>query len=181
MQSVRPTREPREAFFSHSLTEGFDVIALAVLVLVSVPSFAWAQTQPSRKGVRVEVGFSDNHDGLDRSFGGAIRAFGIVDRVGLVSVEGGALAGMPYLGGDGGVNVRFPVRRSLSVLVRGGAGVLFEEDFIGPFWRYGGGIELLVTASNRITFTYQRGGHGDGLDNGPHLLMVGWERRVGRR
>ena len=155
--------------------------ALAVLVLISVPSIAWAQTQPLRKGVRVEGGFSDNHHRQDRSFGGAIRAFGIVDRRGLVSVEGGALAGMPYLGGDGGVDVRFPVRRRLSVLVRGGAGVMFEEDFIGPYWRYGGGIELLLTASNHITFTYQRGGHGDGLDNDPHLLMVGFEPGLGRK
>ena len=152
--------------------------AWVFLLLATLPSAAWAQTQPSRKGVRVEGGFSDNHDGQDRSFGGAIRAFGSVDRVGLVSVEGGALAGMPYLGGDGGLDVRFPVRRRLSLLARAGAGVMFEEDFIGPYWRYGGGIELLFTASNRITFTYQRGGHGDGLDNGPHLLMVGWEHRV---
>jgi hypothetical protein len=153
--------------------------ALAVLVLVSLASTVWAQTEPVRKGVRVEAGFSDNHEGHDRSFGGAIRAFAIVDRRGLVGVEGGALAGMPYLGVDGGMDVRVPLRPRLSLLARGGAGVMLEEDFIGPFWRYGGGVEFLLTARNRMSISYQRGGHGQGADIGPHLLMAGWEHRVG--
>ena len=50
---------------------------LAMLVLVSLPSGAWAQGQPLRKGIRVEAGFSDNHEGHDRSAGLAIRGFGM--------------------------------------------------------------------------------------------------------
>jgi hypothetical protein len=38
----------------------------------------------------------------------------------------------------------------------------------------------LTHDDNRMTITYQRGGH-DAAKIGPHLLMVGWERRVGRR
>jgi hypothetical protein len=150
---------------------------LAMLVLVSLPSVAWAQTP---KGFRVEAGLSDNHSGHDRSVGGAFRVFGVIDDQDLVSIEGGVLAGMPFLGGDGGVQVRFPLRPRVSALARVGAGVTVEDGYVGPFWRYGGGIELLLNARNRLSITYQRGGH-DGRDIGPHLLMVGLEHRVGRR
>jgi hypothetical protein len=168
--------------------------ALVVLVLATMPSAAWAQqlpeTQPAHKGFRVEVGLSDNHAGRDRRSAGAFRAFGFIDDRGLVSIEGGILM-TPYLGGDGGMDVRVPIRPRLSLLARGGAGVLWEdESYLGPFWRYGGGIEVLLSTKNRMTITYQRGGHEntsatdighDFRDGGPHLLMVGWEYRVGGR
>jgi hypothetical protein len=152
---------------------------LAMLVLVSLPSYALAQTPPLRKGFRVEAGFSDNHQGHDRGGGAAIRGFGELDQRGSVTVEGGALIGYPYLGIDGGLDARFPVRTRMSVLIRGGTGLLLEDGYFG-FWRYGAGIELQLSARNRMTITYQRGAH-DGRDIGPHLLMVGWERSVRRR
>ena len=81
--------------------------AFMLLALVTLPSVAWAQqrpeNQPSRRGFRVEAGLSDNHTGHDRYPGGAFRAFGVVDHQDRVSIEGGVLAGMPFLGGDGGV------------------------------------------------------------------------------
>jgi hypothetical protein len=143
---------------------------LVMFVLVSLPSGAWAQAQPLRKGIRVEAGFSDNHRGHDRSAGLAIRGFGVLGERGLVSAEGGALIGSPYLVGDGGVDVRVPVLPRLSLLARGGVGLTFEEDFIGPFWRYGGGIEVLLSARHRLSFTYQRGGHAT-TDNRKSFLF----------
>jgi hypothetical protein len=155
---------------------------LAMLVLLSLPSGALAQTPALRKGIRVEAGLGDNHSGHDRYLGGAFRAFGVIDNQDLVSIEGGVLAGMPFLGGDGGMQIRFPVRPRVSALVRAGAGVTFEDGYVGPFWRYGGGIELHLDRdrANRLAITYQRGGH-DAADIGPHLLMVGLEHRFGRR
>jgi hypothetical protein len=150
---------------------------LAMLVVVSLPSVAWAQTP---KGFRVEAGLSDNHSGQDRSVGGAFRAFGVIDNRDVVSIEGGVVAGMPFLGGDGGVQIRFPLRLRVSAVARVGAGVILEDGYVGPFWRYGGGIELLLNAQNRMTITYQRGGH-DVSDIGPHLVMVGLEHRFGRK
>jgi hypothetical protein len=151
--------------------------ALAIILLVCLPSVAWAEIQ---KGVRIEVGRSDNHEGDDRSVTAAVRGFFAVDERSLVSLEGGGLIGNPFLGADGGVDVRLPLRPMLSLLGRGGLGLMFEEDFIGPFWRYGGGIEIPLSIRNRITVTYQRGGHAD-RDIGPHLLMVGFEYRVDGR
>jgi hypothetical protein len=163
-----------------------------ILLLATLPLAAWAQhnpDQPPRKGLRVEVGWSDNHRGHDRYPGGAIRGFGVLGERGLVSLEGGGLVGLRYFGGDGGVDVRVPIRPRLSLLARGGAGVMSEdESYLGPFWRYGGGIEVLLSTRNRMTITYQRGGHEntndighDFRDGGPHLLMVGWEHRFGGR
>jgi hypothetical protein len=151
---------------------------LAMLVLLSVPSVVLAQTPALRKGIRIEAGFSDDHRGHDRSAGLAIRGFGVIGEQGVVTVEGGALIGKPYLGVDGGVDVRFPVRPRMFVLIRGG--VLLEEDYWG-FVRYGGGVELLLSTRNRLTITYQRGSHDATDTDGPHLLMVGVEHRFGRR
>ena len=154
--------------------------ALAMVLVVGLPSVVWAQTP---KGLRVEVGWSDNHRGMDRSAGGAVRGFAAIDDRGLVSVEGGMLIGKPYLGVDAGVDARFPAWPRTFVLVRGGAGVLLEtnpEGYFG-FWRYGGGVELLLTARNRMAITYQRGSHESTDTAGPHLLMVGLEHRFGRR
>jgi hypothetical protein len=44
--------------------------ALAILVLMSLPSVVLAQTPALRNGIRMEVGWSDNHRGHDRSPGG---------------------------------------------------------------------------------------------------------------
>ena len=151
--------------------------AIMVLVLVSLPSVAWAQTV---KGFRVEGGLSDNHSGHDRYVGGAFRIFGVMDSREMVSIEGGVVAGMPFLGGDGGVQVRFPLRRRVSAIARGGLGVMFEDGYVGPFWRYGGGVELLLTARSRMAISYQRGGH-DMSDIGPHLVMLGLDHRFGRK
>jgi hypothetical protein len=162
-----------------------------MLILLSLPSGALAQTSTLRKGIRVEAGFSDNHLGRDRSPGAAMRGFVVLGERGLIGVEGGALVGKPYLGGDGGVDVRIPLRPRLSLLARAGVGVISEdEDYVGPFWRYGGGIEVLLSTKNRMTITYQRGGHEntsltdaghDFADGGPHLLMIGWEYRIGAK
>jgi hypothetical protein len=149
--------------------------ALVFLVLAVFPSVAWAQTP---KGLRIEVGRSDNHEGDDRSATAAVRGFFAVDERGLISLEGGGLIGNPFLGADGGVDVRVPLPSRLSLLGRGGLGLMFEEEFNGLLWRYGGGIEVLLPTRNRIAITYQRGGHDD-RDIGPHLLMVGFEFRLG--
>ena len=154
---------------------------VTLVVLLAVPSFATArQSQSPSHGFRVEAGHSDTHSGQDRSVGGAFRGFWTVGRDGIVSVEAGGLAGMPYLGGDAGLFVRLPVNRWVFGVLRGGVGLLLEDGYTGTFIRVGGGFGVQVNRGRAVTVTYQRGIHG-GTTQGPHLFMVGLEHRVGRR
>ena len=87
---------------------------------------------------------------------------------------------MPYLGGDAGLFVRLPVNRWVFGVLRGGVGVLLEDGYTGTFIRVGGGFGVQVNRLSAVTVTYQRGIHGR-TAQGPHLFMVGFEHRVGRR
>ena len=86
----------------------------------------------------------------------------------------------PSFGGDGGVVVRLPISERVFGILRGGAGILLEDGYFGMFWRFGGGLGVELANGHGVSFTYQRGGHDKG-SMGPHLLMIGFERRFGRR
>jgi hypothetical protein len=151
---------------------------LLVILLLAMPSVASAQSSSPEQGVRVEVGRSDNHDGRERFIAGAVRRFWA--HPGGVTVEAGALAGFPYVGGDLGLEVQFPVAPRVFGVVRGGVGVLFEGEFLGVFVRFGGGLGVQLTDRNAIAVTYQVGNHY-GSNQGPHQLMLGWEHRFARK
>ena len=127
--------------------------------------------------IRVEGGQSVNHDGEDESLGGAIRVLAGLGSRQAVWLEGGLLAGMPYLGVDGGVELRLPLAAGLALLGRGGAGALVEESFAGLFVRGGGGVRLALGRHSALSATYQRGMHGEA--RGPDLFMLGLELRLG--
>jgi hypothetical protein len=58
--------------------------------------------------------------------------------------------------------------------------MLFEPDWKGLFFRGGGGIEGRFTPDVAMSLTVQGGMH-DGQGLGPHLIMVGLERRFAPR
>ena len=153
---------------------------VVVLLLFALPAAAAAQGKSGLHGIRIEAGMSDNHAGHDVFPAGAVRLFTIADRGGLVTIEGGGLIAGPSLGGDAGVTVRRPITPRVFVILRGGAGLLLEDGYTGMFWRFGGGVGVALATGHALTFTYQRGGHDRGAA-GPHLLMMGLERRFGRR
>jgi hypothetical protein len=116
-------------------------------------------------------GVLSNHGGSDKGITGALRF--VVSRRGddALRLETGVIAGDPFLGLDGGIELRYPRASRLGVVLRAGGGLLVEDGFIGPFVRAGGGVEWDVGPRVTLRATGQ-GGHHGGV-GGPHLLYVG--------
>ena len=150
---------------------------LVVLALLVLPSLAAAQTRlPPMHGVRVEGGMSDTHDGDDRYPAVAVRAFWTLDSSGPVTLEIGGAYFTYYGAADAGLDVRVPILPRVAGVIRGGAGVLLEGEYLGIFWRFGGGIGVQLTRRHGLLMTWQRGGHNN-RNQGPHMVMLGYEYR----
>ena len=147
-------------------------VCMAVALCVSAQP-AQAQQVRTRR-IRFEAGYSSNHAGSDKSIGGAVR-FGISREPDVFRLETGLIAGAPYLGLDAGLEVRFPRRASLGMVLRAGGGLLIEDGYIGVFVRGGGGVEFDLSPRVALRATAQAGSHGG--DGGPHHLYLGLDYR----
>jgi hypothetical protein len=160
-------------------------MTMVVLVVLIVAAFACQPAHAQQLGgaeartaQRVEFGFSGNHQGEDIFPAVTYRLTGALDRDRFLTVEGGVLA-TPNPAIDAGLRVRFPVGRRMAALLSGGSGLLIEDGYVGPFWRFGTGLEWRVGARTTLSATVEAGGH-DARDYGPHFVMFGIERRFGR-
>ena len=148
------------------------LVCLAALCLFPQPG----ESQESRrKRLRIEAGYSSNHDGGDKGLGGALRF--AISRPGddLLRFEAGLIAGVPYAGLDAGVELRFPQRARVGVVVRAGGGLLVEDGFFGAVVRGGGGVEFDISPRVALRGTAQAAYHGG--QAGPHLVSLGVDYR----
>jgi hypothetical protein len=151
---------------------------LIVAVFASEPADAQQRGDgEARMAQRVEFGFSRNHH--DTFPAVTYRLTRALDRDRFLNVEGGVLT-TPYPAFDAGLRIRLPTGRQTAALLSAGSGLLIEEDYFGPFLRFGVGLEWRVSARTALSATFEGGSH-DGKDYGPHLLMFGIERRFARR
>jgi hypothetical protein len=148
--------------------------ALCVLAMCVFARPAQAQ-QVRTKILRVELGYSSNHQGSDTGISGAVHFALSGKGGGPFRFEAGLIAGHPYVGLDAGVEVRFPKAAPVGVLVRAGGGLLVEDGFIGIYGRGGGGVEWILNAQVALRGTWQSGYHGD--VGGPHLMHFGVDYR----
>lgn len=147
---------------------------LCLVAMCVFTQLAQAQQGPTKR-IRFETGYSANHDGSDNGIGGAVR-FGFTPaRNDLLRFEAGLIAGPPYAGLDAGIEVRFPQRTRLGVVLRGGGGLLIEDGYSGAFVRGGGGLELDVSPRVALRATVQAASHGG--QGGPHHAYFGFEYR----
>ena len=127
------------------------------------------------KRIRVEVGSSSNHGGSDTGFSGAVRYAWSLGQTDHVRIETGLVAGNPFAGLDGGIELRVPQRGRLGLLARAGGGLLVEDGYAGLYVRGGGGLEVDLTPRVAARGTWQAGMH-DGR-GGPHVLHFGFDYR----
>ncbi len=133
-----------------------------------------AQDSPANR-LRVEAGYSVNHEGDDKGPGGAVRYVRALDFDDTFRLETGLIAGNPYLGLDAGLEFRFPRRTRWGVVLRAGGGLLLEDGFFGFHARGGGGVEFDLNPRLALRATGQAGYH-DGFI-GPHVMYVGMDYR----
>lgn len=135
-----------------------------------------AQERKDGVGLRVDLGYSTNHDNADQSVGGALRLTLPVSN--LFRFDGGFIIGAPYGGLDIAFEVRFPERSPVKGFARAGGGILVEDGYTGEHLFAGAGVELSGSGGLAIRLSGQGGTHGSTA--GPHMLMLGLEYRFRR-
>lgn len=146
------------------------ISSFLILVFCLIAPPVQAQNPPAQR-LRVEAGYSVNHDGSDKGLGGAVGYVRDLTFDGALRLETGLIAGPPYLGALVGLEYRIPQRSRFGVVLRGGGGLLLEDGFTGLHLRGGGGIEYDLSSRIALRATAQGGYHGG--TSGPHSFYLG--------
>ena len=146
--------------------------SVALLALLARPAAA------QRVGIRAEIGIVHMHDA-----GGAAAGFHVSNLVGssgATRLDFGVIGDSFSVAVDGGLAYRVPISRRWTAVLRGGGGFMVEgPDWAGLFLRVGSGVAWGYSPNGSVALIFDAGVH-DGFA-GPSRLMLGWERRFGRR
>jgi hypothetical protein len=148
------------------------VAATVLLAVIAQPAAA------QRVGIHAEGGVAHTHGASAAGVG--FHVFTFIDRQGSTRLDFGVIGDAYSFALDAGLDYRVPVATRWTVVIRGGGGLMVEgPEWAGPFLRAGGGVAWTYSPNQFVTVIFDGGTH-DGFA-GPNRVMLGWERRFGRK